>query len=102
MVAFYPLLPDRMEVGRTEKVELFYCYQKDGRDYLLRPDEVLHVPGLSFDGLAGYSPIAMAKNAIGIAMTGDLVFMSPTAMLTIYNPATFVWGDEKVYIDSVL
>jgi len=71
VVALYPLLPDRMEVGRTEKGELFYCYQKDGRDYLLRPDEVLHVPGLSFDGLVGYSPIAMAKNAIGMALATE-------------------------------
>jgi HK97 family phage portal protein len=29
---------------------------------------VLHVPGLGFDGLVGYSPIAMAKNAIGMSI----------------------------------
>jgi HK97 family phage portal protein len=29
---------------------------------------VLHIPGLGFDGLVGYSPIAMAKNAIGMAI----------------------------------
>lgn len=29
---------------------------------------ILHVPGLGFDGLVGYSPIAMAKNAIGLAI----------------------------------
>ena len=34
----------------------------------LAPYEVLHVPGLGFDGLVGYSPIAMAKNAIGMAI----------------------------------
>ena len=34
----------------------------------LSPYEVLHIPGLGFDGLVGYSPIAMAKNAIGMAM----------------------------------
>jgi HK97 family phage portal protein len=34
-------------------------------------DEILHVPGLGFDGLIGYSPIAMAKNAIGIAMATE-------------------------------
>ena len=27
-----------------------------------------HIPGLGFDGLVGYSPIAMAKNAIGMAI----------------------------------
>ena len=34
----------------------------------LLPSDVLHIPGLGFDGLVGYSPIAMAKNAIGMAI----------------------------------
>ena len=39
--------------------------------YVLRNDEVLHIPGLGFDGLIGYSPIAMAKNAIGMAIAAE-------------------------------
>ena len=35
---------------------------------ILSPTDVLHIPGLGFDGLVGYSPIAMAKNAIGMAI----------------------------------
>lgn len=38
-----------------------------GRIYLRRED-VLHIPGLGFDGLVGYSPIAMAKNAVGMTL----------------------------------
>ncbi len=71
VIGLYPLLPDRMEVGRTEQGELYYSYQKEGREYLLRREEVLHIPGLSFDGLVGYSPIAMAKNAIGMALATE-------------------------------
>ncbi len=71
VIALYPLLPDRMEVGRNEKGELYYRYLKDSREYLLRREEVLHIPGLGFDGLAGYSPIAMAKNAIGMALATE-------------------------------
>ena len=37
----------------------------------LRPSDVLHVPGLGFDGLVGYSPIAMAKNAIGLSIATE-------------------------------
>ena len=36
--------------------------------FKLSPADVLHIPGLGFDGLIGYSPIAMAKNAIGMSM----------------------------------
>ena len=35
---------------------------------ILKPSDVLHIPSLGFDGLVGYSPIAMAKNAIGLAI----------------------------------
>lgn len=71
VVALYPLLPDKMTVDRTERGELFYLYNKEGINYSLRSDEVLHIPGLGFDGLVGYSPIAMAKNAIGMAIATE-------------------------------
>jgi HK97 family phage portal protein len=71
VIALYPLMPDKMTVERTEKGELFYLYNKEGTNYLLRSDEVLHIPGLGFDGLIGYSPIAMAKNAIGMAIATE-------------------------------
>ena len=40
----------------------------EGASVKLKPTDVLHIPGLGFDGLVGYSPIAMAKNAIGMAI----------------------------------
>lgn len=39
-----------------------------GMQVRLNRYDVLHIPGLGFDGLVGYSPIAMAKNAIGMAI----------------------------------
>ena len=37
----------------------------------LKKEDVLHIPGLGFDGLVGYSPIAMAKNAIGLSIATE-------------------------------
>jgi HK97 family phage portal protein len=71
VVALYPLLPDKMKVGRSENGEIYYLYTSEGKEYLLRNTEVLHIPGLGFDGLIGYSPIAMAKNAIGMALATE-------------------------------
>jgi HK97 family phage portal protein len=76
VIALYPLMPNRMTVDRDEHGQLYYQYNtsKDdaptmkGRIVNLKPTDVLHVPGLGFDGLVGYSPIAMAKNAIGMAI----------------------------------
>ena len=79
VVGLYPLMPDRMTVNRDEKGRLYYEYMvssddaktlKDGM-VRLSPYDVLHIPGLGFDGLVGYSPIAMAKNAIGLAIAAE-------------------------------
>ena len=71
VLGLYPLLPSKMLVSRTDQGILFYQYEKDGRTYFLPNTEVLHIPGLGFDGLVGYSPIAMAKNAIGMAIATE-------------------------------
>lgn len=71
VIALYPLMPDKMTVDRNDKGDLIYIYQKDGMSYVLKSEEVLHIPGLGFDGLVGYSPIAMAKNAIGMAIATE-------------------------------
>lgn len=70
-IALYPLLPDRMAVDRNESGELVYTYQSDKGQVKLRRENVLHIPGLGFDGLIGYSPIAMAKNAVGLALATE-------------------------------
>lgn len=79
VVALYPLMPDRMTVDRDSDGRLYYEYTKYEDDaktmpngvYRLSPRDVLHIPGLGFDGLVGYSPIAMAKNAIGMNIACD-------------------------------
>ena len=76
VIALYPLMPDRMTVDRDSKGQLYYEYTVSMDDaptvkgslVRLHPSDVLHIPGLGFDGLVGYSPIAMAKNAIGMAI----------------------------------
>ena len=70
-IALYPLLPDRMTVDRNESGELLYTYQSDKGQVKLRRENILHIPGLGFDGLIGYSPIAMAKNAVGLALATE-------------------------------
>ena len=79
VVALYPLMPNRMTVDRDENGRLYYKYYRGNdeairsKEYevILSPYDVLHIPGLGFDGLVGYSPIAMAKNAIGLAIATE-------------------------------
>ena len=79
IIALYPLMPNRMEVDRDEKGRLYYRYTTvaedpktmKGNTVVLDSSDVFHIPGLGFDGLVGYSPIAMAKNAIGLAIATE-------------------------------
>ncbi|MBR0107931.1 MAG: phage portal protein [Pyramidobacter sp.] len=79
IIALYPLMPNKMTVSRDDKGQLYYTYQKSQEELpkdnrqtvVLAPSDVLHIPGLGFDGLVGYSPIAMAKNAIGLAIATE-------------------------------
>ena len=73
ILGLYPLLPENVEIDRTEKGELYYIYHaytdevpgETNKDIIFRRDEILHIPGLGFNGLVGFSPIAMMKNALG-------------------------------------
>ena len=76
IIGLYPLMPNKMIVDRDEFGNLYYEYRRTQEDapttqgsvVILKPSDVWHIPGLGFDGLIGYSPIAMAKNAIGMAV----------------------------------
>ncbi|RGG95508.1 phage portal protein [Clostridium sp. AF15-6B] len=77
VLGLYPLLPDKMEVQRDDWGNIYYVYSRNSdenpmfKEYgniKLKAEDVLHIPGLGFDGLIGYSPIAMAKNAVGMTL----------------------------------
>lgn len=79
VTALYPLMASRMTVERDRAGRICYRYQRDfdeGKNIAketvtLHHPDILHIPGLGFDGLVGYSPIAMAKNAIGLSIAAE-------------------------------
>ena len=77
VLGLYPLLPNKMDVQRDDKGEIYYVYSrssdenpnfKEYGDIKIKKEDVLNISGLGFDGLIGYSPIAMAKNAVGMTL----------------------------------
>ena len=76
VLSLYPLLPDHVEVDRDENGRIYYIYHaytdevpgETNKDIYFRSDEVFHVPGLGFNGLVGFSPIAMMKNSLGTTL----------------------------------
>ena len=76
IVSLYPLLPENMEIDRDENGEIYYIYHaytdeapgENNKDIYFRNDEIFHVPGMGFNGLVGFSPIAMMKNSLGTTL----------------------------------
>ncbi len=76
VLGLYPLLPESVEVDRDGQGQLYYIYHaytdevpgEQNQDIYFRKDEILHIPGLGFNGLVGFSPIAMMKNSLGTTL----------------------------------
>ena len=73
--SLHPLLPERMKPERIKDRESTrynkkqYIYQPlSGRKVILQPNEILHIPGLSFDGLVGKSPLGWYREQIGLGL----------------------------------
>ena len=67
----WPLRPDRMTVKRVKGEKLYDYVSTEGKQRVFFRDEILHIPAFGFDGLIGYSRIALARNAIGLAMSTE-------------------------------
>lgn len=65
-----PLHPDRVECKQADDLSLNYVYtRKDGRQVPLQQKEVLHLVGLTLDGVNGVSVLTYARETIGLALS---------------------------------
>jgi len=72
VVAVLPLDPDRMEVKQADDMSLTYIYRrKNGAEVRLKQTEVMHLVGLSLDGVTGVSAITYARETIGLSLAQE-------------------------------
>lgn len=64
----WPLWSDRMTVERRDGVLRYRYRLPNGRDVVLLPRNVLHVPGFRRGGLTGISTVEQTDDAIGLAI----------------------------------
>jgi HK97 family phage portal protein len=72
IIDLYPVPWDQIEPVRnpqTDKLE--YRYNDRGTIETLPAEQVLHIPGLGYDGIRGYSSIQMAREAIGLGLAAQ-------------------------------
>lgn len=67
----WPLRPDRMTVKRFEGERVYIYRTSEGKERVFLSEEILHIPAFGFDGLIGYSRIALARNTIGLSISTD-------------------------------
>lgn len=66
------LLPTRVTVDLNDDGSLKYTYTpRSGGQRVISPDNMMHIPAFSLDGLIGLSPIAYGANVFGSAMSAD-------------------------------
>jgi len=68
VIALWPIPPNRVLNIQMIDDGLWYEIRLDKESKWFPRENILHIPGLGFDGFIGYSPIAMARKSIGLAM----------------------------------
>ena len=67
-IALWPVTPDKITptvVGNR------VAYKYAGREQPIASEDILHFPGLGFDGLKGYSVVTMARQSIGLGVAAE-------------------------------
>lgn len=67
VVGLRPVHPDRVKVGRASDGTKVFKVGQGG--YTAR--EIIHIPGLSYDGVSGLDPINLHRSAIGVSAAAD-------------------------------
>lgn len=75
IVAIWPMMPNQVEPDRrNDNGELFYRFKAmypGEHDEDIPTWKMIHVPGLGFDGIRGYSVIQMAREGIGLGLATE-------------------------------
>lgn len=69
-----PLHPSRMDIKRLENGRLRYYYREPNRPVPLEysQDEIFHIRFLSQDGVTGYVPTTLSRDAIALARAAEI------------------------------
>jgi len=67
VVELWPISPNRVR-PYIKDGQVLYEITVDSEKVILPREKVLHIPGLGFDGLIGYSVVSMAQKSFGLGM----------------------------------
>lgn len=74
----HPIPPHMIQVGRASKYiasnpsrKIYKYTDGDGNYHEYTDDEILHIPGLGYDGICGYSPVMLGAQGVGLALAAE-------------------------------
>ncbi|MBP7638134.1 MAG: phage portal protein [Kiritimatiellae bacterium] len=63
--------PERVQILRAGKIMLYRYRLESGGHADIRPEDMLHIHGLGYDGVQGYSVVEYGANSLGLSMAAD-------------------------------
>jgi HK97 family phage portal protein len=70
-VALWPITPDRVTPFRAGRGLQYRVTNNTGSPTVLDAADMIHVPGLGFDGITGYSVVAKARESMGLGLAAE-------------------------------
>jgi len=107
VMALNILAPWDMTIDYDKSGNKIYIYkppQKEKKEY--RPEQIFHLPGLSFDGTRGYSPIQVMKNELGLGFAlqdfGSNYFKNGTNMGGIISHPEILGENGRKHLQKTI
>lgn len=69
----WPITPDRVEPFRDDKTKqlLYRVSNENAKQTIISPTDMIHVPGLGWDGVQGYGAIAKARESVALGLAAE-------------------------------
>ena len=71
VMGLWPLRPDRMQVRRVAGRLVYFYGLPNGQTAVLEQERVMHLRGFGGDGVTGYSPVGLMRNAVGLGLAAE-------------------------------
>jgi len=86
VIELWPLNPAAVEVKRDENNKIIYEVTEKSGKRTFQAEEILHIPGLGYDGRKGYSVLTMARESMGLGLAME------TFQARFYGAGTNIGG----------
>ena len=71
VLALYPIAAHRVEPKRDKAGKIYYRVSTDGKYEDVPAEKIWHIKGFGSDGLVGLSPVAYARQSLGMALAAE-------------------------------